>query len=142
MNSNKSQKITACAFIHRNGKMLGVQRAAHKKFLPNKWEIVGGHIEFGESIEEGLLREIKEELGIEIEIEHLFYAFTYLKDESTHSIEVVYLARPKSNQEISLDPDALQKYKWLSKNEALELYDSNNSEYPAIIKGFELVEIQ
>lgn len=56
-----------CALITVNNKTLVVQRSEDMK-LPLKWEFPGGKIEFGESAEECIKREIKEELNIEIEI--------------------------------------------------------------------------
>ncbi len=53
------QVITACAFIHR--KVDGVEkvflpkRADTKKFLPGKYEIPDGHIDYGEDIQIGLM---------------------------------------------------------------------------------------
>ena len=38
--------------------------------FPGAWVLPGGHIEVGESLEECAVREIKEETGIEIEIEN------------------------------------------------------------------------
>jgi len=136
----QKQKITACAFIYKNGKMLGVQRAAHKEFLPNKWELVGGHIEFGEVIENGLKREIKEELNIDVQLEDPFHVFTYLKDKDTHSVEIIFLAKFIENQKIMLDSGALQSYKWLTREEATELYDNKDAEFTAIIKWFDIVK--
>jgi len=41
------------------------KRPAYKDIEPNKWDTsVGGHVDYGESIEEALLREAREELGI------------------------------------------------------------------------------
>lgn len=54
-----------CAIIEHLGKVLICQRSAKMK-LPLKWEFPGGKIEKGESKAEGLIREIKEELGLEI----------------------------------------------------------------------------
>lgn len=56
-----------CAIIEHQGKVLICQRSASMK-LPLKWEFPGGKVENGESKEECLKREIKEELGLEIEV--------------------------------------------------------------------------
>ena len=56
-----------CALIQNQGKILVVQRGKKMK-LPLKWEFPGGKIEDGESEEDCLIREIKEELNIDIEL--------------------------------------------------------------------------
>lgn len=55
----------ACAIIEHNGKVLAAQRSATMT-LPLKWEFPGGKIETGESPEECLIRELKEELGVSV----------------------------------------------------------------------------
>ena len=55
----------ACAIIEQEGKVLAAQRSATMT-LPLKWEFPGGKIETGESPEECLLRELKEELDITV----------------------------------------------------------------------------
>jgi 8-oxo-dGTP diphosphatase len=56
-----------CGIITFDNKILVVQRSETMK-LPLKWEFPGGKIEEGETEEECILREIKEELNIEIEL--------------------------------------------------------------------------
>lgn len=56
-----------CAIIETNGAVLCAQRSGLMP-LPFKWEFPGGKIEKGESAEDCLVREIKEELNIDIEI--------------------------------------------------------------------------
>jgi 8-oxo-dGTP diphosphatase len=55
----------ACAIIEQEGTVLAAQRSAAMT-LPLKWEFPGGKIEAGESPEECLSRELKEELGISV----------------------------------------------------------------------------
>lgn len=57
-----------CAIISFNGKILVVQRS-EKMSLPLKWEFPGGKIEQGESEADCIKREIKEELGIDIQLD-------------------------------------------------------------------------
>lgn len=59
-------KVT-CALIEEQGKVLVAQRAVGKA-LAGKWEFPGGKIDSGESPERCLEREIREELGCEIQI--------------------------------------------------------------------------
>lgn len=54
-----------CAIIQSDGKILAVQRSEAMS-LPLKWEFPGGKIDLGETAEKCLLREIKEELNIDI----------------------------------------------------------------------------
>ena len=57
------------AAIFQNDKVLSVQRAEHEKeYVSLKWEFPGGKVEVGESREEALAREIREELSVDIEV--------------------------------------------------------------------------
>jgi 8-oxo-dGTP pyrophosphatase MutT (NUDIX family) len=48
------------------GRVFVQRRSATRRVLPGVWDIVGGHIEAGETLEEALAREIKEETGWEL----------------------------------------------------------------------------
>ena len=57
------------AVILQEGKMLCVQRPENtRKYISLKWEFPGGKVEVGESREEALVREIREELSVDIEV--------------------------------------------------------------------------
>ena len=64
----KQQHVhVACGIIEQEGLVLAAQRSA-TMLLPLKWEFPGGKIETGESPEECLVREMREELGIGVAI--------------------------------------------------------------------------
>ena len=50
--------------LDREERVLLGFRAAHKRTYPLCWDIFGGHVEAGESLEEALVREFREELDI------------------------------------------------------------------------------
>ena len=61
--------LVVAAAIFRENKVLCMQRSKHtKEYKSLKWEFPGGKVEFGESREEALVREIREELSVDIEV--------------------------------------------------------------------------
>ena len=80
-----------------------------------------------------------EEFGIDALIGETVYAFTYInKSKNTHSVEVDFLAKLKDpNQIIKLNPADHSEYKFVSLDEALSLWPSNDPELEAVKKGFE-----
>lgn len=59
--------VTCAIIVDEEGRVLVAQRSASMK-LPLKMEFPGGKVEEGETPEAGLIREIKEELGVDIAI--------------------------------------------------------------------------
>jgi len=100
-------------FIHREGKVLLIRR----KFDPNKgrWAPPGGLLEVGEDPEQAARREVREELGLEVEMEGLLQvANEVIKDEEGrikyHFVLVDYLMRPLG-EKITLNEES-DEYAW------------------------------
>jgi 8-oxo-dGTP diphosphatase len=56
-------KIVCAAFVDRR-EILLVKRAPYRKWYPNHWDLVGGHVDKGENLSTALVRECKEEVGL------------------------------------------------------------------------------
>jgi 8-oxo-dGTP diphosphatase len=85
-----------CALIVFDKKTLVVQRSSNMS-LPLKWEFPGGKIENGESEEECIIREIKEELNLDIVVYSKLNSSIF--DYSTISIELIpFLAKQVGGQ--------------------------------------------
>lgn len=144
------QVITACAFIHRNvngvHQVFSAKRADTKKFLPGRWELPGGHIEYGEDIVDGLKREIREEFAMDIQVGDPFACFTYLNEvKKSHSVEVIYFAQFASDiSDIQLNPEDHSEYGWFDEQQALDVISkskpTDDPEIAATVKAFSILQ--
>lgn len=78
-----------------DGRLYLQQRALHKDLLPGYWDTaVGGHVMYGESIEEALHREVMEEIGIEKYVPTHMETYRY---DSERESEMVHVYRTTYN---------------------------------------------
>ncbi|KQT85875.1 8-oxo-dGTP diphosphatase MutT [Aurantimonas sp. Leaf443] len=95
--------VVACALVDADGRILLAERPAGKT-LAGLWEFPGGKLEPGETPEEALVRELREELGIETKVPCLapltFASHSY---DDFHLLMPLYVCRryegtPRSNE--------------------------------------------
>jgi len=108
--------VTCALIINSDSRILAAQRSAQMN-LSLKWELPGGKIEPNETPEECLIREIKEELNIDIEIINSLTPNTH--SYPTISIKLIPFICKHINGEIELKEHA--QYRWLNTNELLDL---------------------
>ncbi len=106
-----------CAIIEYNSKVLVAQRS-EKMALPLKWEFPGGKIENGETAEACLIREILEELHINIKITKQLNTNSHQYSE-TKTIKLIPFICELIDGEIKLTEHA--NFLWLSKSELSNL---------------------
>jgi len=90
----------------------------------NKYTVPGGHIELGERSETAVKREVREEVGLEVEpvrvllVQEAIYPADYIKHE--HYIFLDYLCRTESSA-VKLDEKEIQEHLWVNPERALQL---------------------
>lgn len=79
--------------IFREGGYIYLQkRSLTKDIQPGKWDTaVGGHVDYGESIEDALLREVREELGITDILPHKLISYIFQSEIERELINVYYI---------------------------------------------------
>ncbi len=106
--------------VNKEGKILLV--TSHKWF--DKLTIPGGHVELGETLEKALIREVKEEVGLDVSVERqlLTQEAIYISQfwKKRHYIFFDFLCRCEKDQ-VTLDNREIQGYSWVWPGEALRL---------------------
>ena len=89
MKTYRNPVVTVDAIIEMDGGIVLVKRA--KEPHAGKWALPGGHVEFGESLEQAVAREVLEETGIVFTAFSQFRAYSDPKrDVRGHYITMVY----------------------------------------------------
>lgn len=61
--------------------------------FPQHWDLIGGHVEDGETPEEALVREVKEELDIDLKEYKFFKKFEVFEGDAYPNIKFIYTGR-------------------------------------------------
>jgi ADP-ribose pyrophosphatase YjhB (NUDIX family) len=71
-----------------------------------RWSLPGGKLEFGETIENGLKREMKEETGLDTVPERLLYVCDYFPSKEKHVVHMTFLVKKAGGKIGDIDADA------------------------------------
>ncbi len=112
-------KMTTLCYIEKEGKYLMLHRVKkHHDINAGKWIGVGGHVENGETPEECLLREVKEETGLRLTSYRLHGLVTFLSDVCEPELMCVFTADAFDGELIECDEGELA---WVEKSDVLAL---------------------
>jgi ADP-ribose pyrophosphatase YjhB (NUDIX family) len=70
----QNPKPVITAIIEKNGKVLFGKRSKDPYF--GKWDLIGGFVDVGETLEEAVAREVKEESGLEVSSSTFYFNHT------------------------------------------------------------------
>ena len=107
--------VVVAAIVEDHGRYF-VTRRQTGVHLEGLWEFPGGKIEAGESLADGLRRELKEELGTEVEIGD--EVFTVTHDYPDRSVELHFLSCTFLNAPVAL---LGQEMRWVARDELTSL---------------------
>lgn len=139
---------TTCIIYNAEKKYLVTKRSPTKKVHPNKWTVPGGGLNIDDyinrpqtngdagwygAVEEALLREIKEEVGVKIGKAVYLLDLTFIRPDGIPVLVLSYYA-PYISGDVILDDDAID-FKWVTLSEAKEL-----DLIPGIYEELEMVE--
>jgi len=108
---NKIPRIGVGIFVFKNGKFLmGCRKNAHGD---GTWSVPGGHLEFGEQIEQTAKREVFEETGVRINnVKVAGITNDIFKKEDKHYITIWVVSDWKSGMARITEPDKFIGLEW------------------------------
>lgn len=99
-------------------RVLIAQRSKIKKQFPLKWETIGGALEPGETPEECIRRETKEEIGCQLYDLRLFNVYVVREDNEQH-VSIAYTGKVKDRIQPNCEIENVQ---WITESD-VEIYE-------------------
>jgi len=99
--------------FNKDGTLFLAKRGKEARNEKHKWEFPGGSVEFGETLANALVREVREEYGFVIEVVQLLDVVDHiLPEEKQHWVSPTYLCRYKNGKPRILEPHKCEEIGW------------------------------
>lgn len=125
-------KAVVVFIINSKKQVLLQRRSPNKKMWPNMWDITaGGHVLAGEFGFQAIIREAKEELGLDLNKNDMTFIgpsiSTNIKGDITNNhFNEYYIARKDIDEtELKLQEEEVAEVKWIDKDEIIEKIKDN-----------------
>lgn len=115
-NVSRHKIIPAVFLILRKGDQVLLQQRANTGHEDGKYSLVGGHLEGNESATVALCREIKEEIGIDVQVQDLKFAYVLHKQTESERIDLFFVAEKWQGTPHICEPDKSTELKFFPLN--------------------------
>ena len=136
--------LSVLGVIHRpDGRFLITQRVMTKAWAPGWWEVSGGAAQAGEESYEAVLREVKEETGLDARNAEGGYLFTYKRENpgegDNYFVDVYRFIMDIDENDLHLQTEETDGYMFASPDQIREFAaDGKFLHYDSIKKAFEM----
>ena len=121
-------KIAVEGIVEKDGLVLITKRSDARDHAPGEWETVTGRVENGETLEEGVVREVKEETGLTVSVVKPFDTFHFYRGAIRDEHQGVSFWCKYISGEVVLDTTEQVAYKWVTPTEALNYITNTNGQ--------------
>lgn len=118
-NDNLRPLVGIGVLIKQGKKILLLKRSQKVSHGRGEWALPGGHLEFGETLEEAAFREVKEETGLKIGQLKFFCVFNardYLVEDKKHILCLCFIADYQGGMAKNLEPEKCEEIGWFGLN--------------------------
>jgi isopentenyldiphosphate isomerase len=121
------------------------QRATTKDLNPNLWDTrFGGHVLSGEHYDTAVVRELRDEIGLEVPLSNFISGEIYARDGGTNRefTKVYYYPFRGDVRQLSFSDGEVQRVKWMNKSEIEKALSGHPEEWAPHIEGFRTINAE
>lgn len=116
--SKRLHPVVHLHVVTSKGDILLQKRSMNKDIQPGKWDTaVGGHVDFGEKITDALLRESREELGIDASDAKPLTTYIFESDVEREYVSTFYLLADPDSLKVTAAEDEVDETRFWSRDE-------------------------
>ena len=112
-------RIVVTGILKDNDEFLVVKRSLDDNLYPGAWEFPGGHLENGETLKDGLKRELYEEIGFNYDFKPIITNYSDDVENNIHNIEIDFIINVDKQQVNVILSNEHCDYKWVNKDSNL-----------------------
>lgn len=127
MTRDEFRTVVKGLITNRGKVLIGQKEERDGHPISGEWHLLGGHLEYGEQVEEAIKREVKEETGLEVDVHQTVDVMTFSWDDGEkRSIQILFHCEADSRD---AEPDEdLQDLKWVEPSEVTEYVHEEEEE--------------
>lgn len=125
-----------CFVINEKGEVLIEKRVA-KGLTPGKLDLCSGHIDNEETQTQAMIRELKEELGIEVEeamnvikLNKITAPLQFISSNKKRNFFITFYCLKRATSEVKMQEEEIEKIVWLPLEETFALIKSGRTKFP------------
>jgi 8-oxo-dGTP diphosphatase len=123
--------LLALALLVRDGRVLLAHRTASRAHYPDCWDLVGGHVEAGETPEDAVVRECLEEIGVVV---HAPVRFPMVIDDAGLDVRAFVVTRWDGDP-VNVAPDEHDELRWWHPDALTDLRLAHPSSLRSIVRA-------
>lgn len=113
--------------INNKEEILLQRRSKKRRFCPNKLGVIAGHVTFDEMPKECAIRELKEEVGIDVkDVYELSSKYLVLEEENNHFMYPYYVISDLREEDFVIQKEEVSYVKWYKIDDVIRMIMNNN----------------